>query len=260
MAKSIDKVLVIDAGNTRIKSAALINGQLLRLPPIAHVSKSASKLCKQLIQQQQATEIYVSSVLAVEFMHSVTEYCHSLQIKVVFIESTAQAYGLTNAYQQPERLGVDRFVAMLGALDLGLSAELIIVVDAGTAVTIDLLRNDGKHLGGIISPGLGVMFASLHKKTQLDQQSVIDFEQLRGRYYANNTDDAMVLGTVNTFIAGIKYTVEQAVAQCTDNVSIILTGGDAGLIAEALALKAQVHPDLILVGLQQVYNHEHNIV
>ncbi|CAA6826949.1 MAG: Pantothenate kinase type III, CoaX-like (EC [uncultured Thiotrichaceae bacterium] len=260
MPEPIEIVLLIDAGNTRIKSARVVNGELRTLTPVIHTKSSALEVCQQLLEDQHATVLYVSSVLGVEFARSVKEYCHSLQMQVVFMQSTSHAFGLNNAYQTPENLGVDRFVAMLGALDLSLPSELIIVVDAGTAVTIDIMTKEGKHLGGIISPGLQTMFASLHKNTQLDQHSAINFNAYKGRYYADSTDDAIILGTVNTFIAGIEYTVEQTIKQLSSDVSIILTGGDAELITEGLSLDCEIHPDLVLRGLQKVYNHEQTLI
>lgn len=259
MSESIEKVLLIDVGNTRLKSAILNNNELHVNSPVVHTKNSASKICRQLLEAQQPTISYISSVLDSNFEHSVKEYCHSSQIQVAFMQSTAEAFGLRNAYQVPEKLGVDRFVAMLGALDLGILSEAKIIVDAGTALTIDIVLKNGKHLGGTITPGLQAMFTSLHRNTQLDQQSVIDYGLYKKRFYADNSEDAIILGTLNTFIAGIKHTIEQTIEHITSDVSIILTGGDAEFIAQGLELDCQVYPDLVLRGLQKIYNHEQHI-
>lgn len=258
MSRIREKTLLLDVGNTRIKSA-IIQGEDLHLnPPLTHTKQSAFTVCKHLLEEQEATSLYISSVLSADYEHSIKDYCHSAQIEVVFIQSTAAAFGLYNAYQAPKNLGVDRFVAMLGALDLGLSSEICIVVDAGTALTIDIIKKKGQHLGGIISPGLQTMLNSLHRNTQLDQQSIIDYSTYKDRYYANNTEDAIVLGTVNTFIAGIRYTLETIKEQLSSDVSIILTGGDAGLVAQGLPQACEIHSDLVLRGLHKVYNHKYN--
>lgn len=256
MSKFNKTVLLIDAGNTRLKSAVLVNNALQINPALAHSKSAAFTLCKQLLNDHQATILYIASVLDSRFKHSVKEYCASRRIRVFFIKSTAQALSLNNAYQAPEKLGVDRFVAMLGALALGFPSDALIVVDAGTALTIDIVMIKGEHLGGTISPGLQTMFASLHKNTQLDQQSVNEDAAYTRRFYADNTDDAIILGTLNTFIAGIKHAIDQTRKQVSSNVSIILTGGDAEFIAENLEDDCKVCPELILLGLQQIYNHE----
>ena len=84
-------------------------------------------------------------------------------VDVHFARSEREACGVTNSYRQPRRLGVDRWVAMIGA-----RAEFettCLVVDAGTAVTLDAIDGSGRHLGGQIIPGVRLMAASLASET-----------------------------------------------------------------------------------------------
>lgn len=256
MYERVENVLLIDAGNTRIKSAVIRNDELLVNPAIQHTKDSVFDICRALLESHQTTILYIASVLEATFQHSVKEYCASQNIQVFFVKSTAEAYAFRSAYQVPETLGVDRFVAMLGALDLNTSSDVLIVIDAGTALTIDILMQNGKHLGGTISPGLHVMFSSLHKYTQLDQMFTNNKDLRAQRFYADNTEDAIILGTINSFIAGIEHTIQQAITKVSTNASIIVTGGDAELIANGLQFDCEIHTDLVLRGLQKVFTYE----
>ena len=115
------------------------------------------------------------------------------------------------------------------------------MVDAGSAVTIDIVDADGLHLGGYIVPGLGLMHRALWEGT--DQ---IKVELKQGVNIANpgvSTDEAVDKGCVLMLVALIESMVERY--QCLT----VVTGGDGMLLLEQLAVDAEYLPDLVLDGL-----------
>jgi type III pantothenate kinase len=153
-------------------------------------------------------------------------------------QSAAYACGVHNSYEQPERLGVDRWLNLI-ALHHSYP-EGGCVVDCGTAVTIDLLSEQGIHHGGLISPGLQLMKKSLLKGT-----AQLPFSNQNQRIApADNTEAAIHSGCMLS-IAGL---IEHVMAG-QQTSTVILTGGDAGLIAEQLSIDVIVKNDFVLQGL-----------
>jgi type III pantothenate kinase len=175
-------------------------------------------------------------------------HCHT---DVHFARSEKQACGITNSYRQPRRLGVDRWVAMIGAWAEVEGASL--VVDAGTAVTIDALDASGNHLGGQIIPGVRVMAASLAARTSdipniqrraASQGSGVDI-------FASTTAGAVGQGALNAVVGAVERAA-RAIRDDQGEVTIILTGGDASRILKSLGDEAVHRPHLVLQGLAQL--------
>ena len=173
-----------------------------------------------------------------------------------------QAYlGLRVAYPDPSRLGVDRWLAMLGALGLGNGGALI--VDAGTAVTYDLLLPGGDHLGGLILPGIEMMRVALLQGTRIplagpDPAPGISIEEP----WATDTGTALVSGPVQALGALADRLYDRLVLRCgplsgarpgpgaeAAAPRLLLTGGDAGRLAQAIGRPLTIVPDLVLLGL-----------
>ena len=155
----------MDVGNSRIKWGVLDNGAVRRT---GHISQQRVKeqglaaLTSRL--PRDVDTVLVSNVAGTSFATRLSGvvgmHC---DVDVHFARSEREACGVTNSYRQPRRLGVDRWVAMIGAwAEFGKSC---LVVDAGTAMTIDALDGEGRHLGGQIIPGVGLMATSLAGET-----------------------------------------------------------------------------------------------
>ena len=170
---------------------------------------------------------------------------------VQFARSEKSACGVTNSYRQPRRLGVDRWVAMIGAWAEVSGACL--VVDAGTAVTIDALDASGKHLGGQIIPGVGVMAASLATQTS-DIPNIQRRAASQGsgiEMFASTTAGAVGQGALNAVVGAVERAA-RAIGDDQGEVTIILTGGDASRILKSLGDEAIHRPHLVLQGLAQM--------
>jgi type III pantothenate kinase len=149
--------------------------------------------------------------------------------------------GLRIAYPDPARLGVDRFLAMLAAHAAGGGPWL--VVGVGTALTIDLLREDGEHLGGRIAPSPTLMREVLHAR-------VHQLPPAGGRTvtFADNTEDALASGCEGAAVALVERSRDLAAPRVGRAPGILLHGGGAGALAAALP-DALWRPALVLEGL-----------
>jgi type III pantothenate kinase len=150
-----------------------------------------------------------------------------------------QFRGLINAYDSPEQLGVDRWLALLAALHYHRGG---MVVDVGTAVTLDVVAGHGQHIGGIILPGFGLLRQSLVSGTAALGLS-------DGQYHcslATNTAEAIDSGCMNAVIGMIHHVMDQHPAV----ERIILTGGDAVHLLPWIKPAVVYDELLVLKGLQ----------
>jgi type III pantothenate kinase len=169
-------------------------------------------------------------------------------IDIDFATSRAEACGLTNGYDEPARLGVDRWAACVGAWTR-YPDEALLVVDAGTATTLDAIDSSGQHLGGLILPGLTLMGRVLDTATSgigTDGAGADDPEP--ENLFGRTTDQAVRSGA----LAAICGAMERAcrVLEGIDQVPrILLTGGDARRIQRQWHYTVENRPDLVLEGL-----------
>ena len=147
---------------------------------------------------------------------------------------------LTIAYQTPSELGVDRFLAMLGAIENYPSTNLL-VIDLGSALTIDIVNDDGVHKGGLIMPGLMALRKSFTKfSTENMSQSLAGLQ--------NNTKDAWLSGTETMLIVTIKEQIKDFQSQYSNGV-VLLTGGDITKLSNELPQSLSYFENLVLDGL-----------
>lgn len=161
------------------------------------------------------------------------------------VTTSAGALGVRNAYAQPERLGVDRWMALLAAHHHVRGA--VCVVDAGTAVTIDVVAADGLHLGGLIAPGMQLMREALAFRTRA---RAVDDTGCRAAL-ARGTEDAVSAGCALAAAALVERTLADTRQRLGADLACLLTGGDARALAALLGpgAHAEVLPDLVLRGL-----------
>lgn len=241
-------ILVIDIGNTRTKWALADNkGNLIDINAVLNTDIALSNL-------MQAAKRAKSAVIAnVAGEHIAQQVLLLLNhIHVYFVTATAQACGVSNQYQQPEKLGVDRWAALIGAWHI--SQKTSLVVNVGTAITIDVLDRKGLFLGGSIMPGFRLMRESLYAHT-----AQLKIGQGTMRFFANNTQDAIESGCLTAAAGAIVLTANHLKTLC-DDFAIIMTGGDADKLNEVLNLypkqgimcgvaNIQIVPQLVLQGL-----------
>ena len=242
-------MLVIDIGNTRTKWA-LANSAGEGLGALSHFDACLNADLAQsgLLQAaKQVNKVVVANVAGNAIAQQLVQLLSPLNI--CFITASPKACGVSNHYNQPEKLGSDRWAAVIAAWHT--THKPTIVVNAGTAITIDVLDEKGVFLGGTIMPGLRLMRAALSSNTanlELDYGEFVAFP--------NNTQNAIETGCVNAAIGAIMLMLNRMQTKHGNLLELMMTGGDADKLMEALkAQQKQVIitpylvPHLVLQGL-----------
>lgn len=168
--------------------------------------------------------------------------CH-IGVEVEIAESTKSLNGVVNGYEDPQKLGVDRWLAIVGARKYVETA--CVVVDAGTAITVDCVDRNGVHLGGYIIPGLKMMVNSLVGGTG----GINVNEEKIALNPGKNTAEAAGHGCINSVVGMIEnvMTMMRATHQC--EIELVLTGGDARRITPFISKQPICVLDLVFEGL-----------
>ncbi|WP_347902288.1 pantothenate kinase [Pseudomonas purpurea] len=155
--------------------------------------------------------------------------------------------GVRNGYDDYERLGLDRWLAMLGGFHLAAGACL--VLDFGTALTADFIAADGEHLGGFICPGMPLMRNQLRTHTRrIRYDDLSAARALENLEPGRTTVEAVERGCVHMLRGFVLAQMELARSYWGSEFAVFLTGGDAVLVA-GMVPEALVVPDLVFVGL-----------
>jgi len=233
--------LLIDIGNTRLKWAITTAGQIMAGSSLINSRIDRDELLQLWKGIYRPRRIAVSCVSANRLLELVQSVAHELwfDVDIIPVKPQAQAFGVINAYRQPERLGVDRWLSLVAVWQQYHSPACI--VDCGTAITVDLIDADGRHQGGLITPGLTLMKKSLGQGTEALPFSGTEYAV----GLADFTEAAIYSGTLMAAIG----LIEHVLAKQPANLRLILTGGDAELIAGQLGIPCTVDPELVLRGL-----------
>jgi type III pantothenate kinase len=238
--------LLVDLGNTRAKWA-LWNGTDLQAKGAAPHGGIADSIWNEL---PRVDSIWVASVASPALNDRVAAMARqSLGMSAQFVRSRAQACGVRNAYAQPERLGVDRFLALIAAH--ARVREPIVIVSCGTALTLDALAADGAHLGGLIAASPELTLAALRSGTaNLGAAPPGHIVEI-----AASTADAMASGAWLAAVALVERFVAQATQRFATPPALVLTGGDASRLGELLRAPHRIDAELVLRGLAVLADH-----
>ncbi|NUT75636.1 pantothenate kinase [Pseudomonas sp. C1C7] len=171
----------------------------------------------------------------------------SFDVSVVCATPVQEMSGVRNGYEEFERLGLDRWLALLGGYHLAAGACL--VLDFGTAVTADFVAADGEHLGGFICPGMPLMRNQLRTHTRKIRYGDAAAERaLENLVPGRTTVEAVERGCLLMLRGFVLTQLELARDYWGQDFTVFLTGGDASQVSEMVS-QAKVVPDLVFVGL-----------
>ena len=232
--------LLLDLGNTRLKWAfASADGALSTMRALVHSNNPScwGALLADLADRN-VEQIALSSVAGAR-AQTLRDVLRGLYPKLAILEAQSVKFcaGVTNGYDAYETLGVDRFLALLGAYKMDAGTQMIAML--GTAMTIDVLHPGGKHAGGLIAPGPSLMQTSLHRGT-----ANLPLVSGHAHVIAQNTADAIYSGCHQACAALI-----QSVLQEFSGAQLIVSGGAAPAIVPLLSCPVLRVPDLVLQGL-----------
>lgn len=241
--------LLIDIGNTRVKYVVENHNADKTKSMLSSVKYlSVAELNEAFFSEHffHIDEVIVASVNSDEKLAFIKKWADLHHKFFIQVNSEAERFGITSSYSQPTTLGIDRWLAMIGAATL-YPNENVLIIDAGTAITIDLLNDAGKHEGGWIMPGLQTMFNSIMNSTTKVHATPLNIQHLD--FGANSSECvnygmwAMAIGAIKTAIAQSKQKLK------LDH--IILLGGDGERLAEILDENNHYIPELIFHGLRR---------
>ncbi len=242
--------LVIDIGNTRTKFSVFNYGEMIISVPVDEFLPGHIEILKN--EHPSLDKVILSSVKKYP-----QELKESLQKNFsVFLELDAQTpLPIENYYVSKETLGRDRIAAAVAASHL-YPASNVLVIDAGTAITYDIVTENNQYLGGNISPGLEMRFKALHHFTgNLPLVKSNNFDKL----YGNTTHDAILAGVQHGVVFEVDKTIE-TFKEFYNNLKVIITGGDINFFDKKLKNSFFVHFNLIAIGLNRIlqYNGENH--
>lgn len=232
--------LLIDAGNTRIKWAIHDGSGYVAVGAVE--TARAAELGSQWPAKPAASTAFASNVAGPGVAAELERACAARGARLTLIGSQAEQLGIVNGYRDPAQLGADRWAALVAAHRVGPGHKL--VVNVGTALTIDALTAQGRFLGGLIVPGPALMRRSLDRGTaglRLTEGEFNDFPV--------STPDAITSGAIQA-CAGAIERMRDAMAgrDCTPS-QIVLSGGAATELAGHLPIGATIRENLVLDGL-----------
>jgi len=237
--------LVIDAGNTHIKFAVFRRDVLLHVEtsPEAGFADHIKSLFEQYPNIERAI---ISSVSNLQDYAAdvVSVFCE------VYVLSPRSKIPFKNSYATPQTLGPDRLALATAAFYENPKGNTL-VIDAGTCITYDMVNDYGEYLGGAISPGLYMRYNALHEFTErlpkLTPENILDF-------IGNATESSIHSGVVNGLCLEIDGVIEQYKSRFQD-LTVILTGGDAQFLSKRLKSTIFAHSNFLLKGLNQLLDY-----
>jgi type III pantothenate kinase len=244
-------LLLIDIGNTRIKWARFDAQGLGPQSAAVHSNWTAEDFDRQILSSTpQAQRVLIANVGG-KRMGDLAQAAIAAKwgIEPRFVHSPAAQAGIRNAYPEPAKLGVDRWLCLLGGR--ALEPRPLCVVSVGTAMTIDGLDAGGQHLGGVIVPGPELMVSSLLKNTSDIAQRAAG-GQARDALFADNTLGAIQQGAIQALAALTERALSSLQQQLGEPPVLLLTGGAAARVQGAIHAPGREIPDLVLRGLAVV--------
>lgn len=232
--------LLIDAGNSTLKWVVVIDGQWCAQGRTDYADWSA--LQAELIAN---TECFIASVTATTHEQQLAALLETAGISATWLTAEAGFAGVTNNYLNPQQLGVDRWMGLIAARQR--TREPVLVVSAGTAMTVDALSADGVFLGGLIIPGATLMRHSLGQGTSRVTDAVGHWQR-----FPCTTADAVQSGIVAALCGAIQLQYARLAEAAGTAPHCLLTGGDASMVLSYLTVPAEQVPALVLEGVDCV--------
>lgn len=242
--------LLVDIGNSRIKWTRVLNDVLG--PVTAHALDESLDEALAAAWVGEADDVWIASVASTARTASVVAAARRAwpRAPVEVPETPARACGVVNAYEEPARLGIDRFLAMVAARARGDGPAL--VASLGTALAIDALDRSGLHVGGLIAPSPELMrdavLGTTARTAFSGQPEIADF----GR----STQACLNSGAWLAAAALVERAAARLAAQAAEPVRVLIGGGGAPALSPLLGIEHDLAPALVLEGLARFAHSE----
>ena len=238
---------LIDIGNSRVKYCSLDEidkGTFTKVTTVANEYFNESYFTEYF---RHVNKIIVASVAPNLLTENLERWCLKQNLSYLEVKSEQKRANVISAYDQPEQLGVDRWLTLLGSAQI-YPNKSVLIIDAGTATTIDLLSPSGQHIGGWILAGISTLFNSVLKETTKVSAKVVNHTSLSfGKNTTSNVNNACwaaTVGLINQAITQAKYEVNHL-------DKIIITGGNAEVLQKLLSVDVTRIDELVFYGLNR---------
>jgi len=246
--------LLVDIGNSRCKWAQQDARGLQEQHGVNYTAETLGQLLDVHWRRWGTApeSVWVSNVAGQPMERQVRQWVmQHWACEVQFAHTHQQQGDVTNGYENPQQLGVDRWLAMVAARQLSLD-KACLIVDCGTAVTLDVLNQRGVHQGGWIVPGLQTMRSSLqqnaHALQQLQQNGYFQGTK-KGFLPTRDTQSGVLFGTLYAVVCLITQVWNSMSMNGKLPINVFLTGGASHEVYPHLSMVCQHQPDLVLQGL-----------
>lgn len=240
-----ETVLLIDIGNTNLKWSLMVNGHKTPISSKSHkiiTPEALAQSCWGMIETPD--RIYMANVAGEVLGRGLSKWMQTTWGRSpTILLATHKTLGVTNGYRNPSQLGVDRWLTLLAVR--AHVAGPVCIVDCGTALTIDLMTDEGIHHGGMILPGLNLMRESLLRDTKIPRVTDVEVESM----FAHDTAAAVASAALHASAALIERAMQEAQGDYIGTPKLILTGSDAEAIASLLSMPYEIDSGLVMKGL-----------
>jgi type III pantothenate kinase len=242
-------IVLVDVGNSRIKWAEREGPALVRRSSVVHRDALDAAFAAFAAALPSATRrIVAANVAGASVAERLQSFATERGIALELVAVTRERLGVRCGYDDPARLGVDRWVGVLAAH--ALTGGAACVVSAGTAVTFDLVDAAGLHRGGLIWPSARLFAAALERHTSDIGPTAGSGEVPQGAdVFGRGTDAAVMHGAWLALAAAIDRAVAIATRELGATPRVLITGGDAAALRAWLETRAEERADLVLEGL-----------
>lgn len=245
--------LLVDIGNTRIKwtltAGEVVDDEVATCPAsvaVDDLGRDVGQALERANGQIQST--WISSVGRSDFVDSLVVYANSRWRSGTHVVEVARSgFGVENDYDSTQQMGVDRWVTLVAARH-HFAESAVVVIDAGTAITIDTLNREGRFIGGLIMPGAALARQALLSNTDRINDTT-DAESTELSPFGKNTGECVYRGSIFAAIGGVRLALDSVTNALGDVPEVIVCGGDADTMASQLGTRVTRKPWLVLEGL-----------
>jgi type III pantothenate kinase len=241
-------MILLDCGNSKIKAQHYDAGRLRASFACSYQVDWKAQLMRW-IRPLRSKQVFLCSVLD-SARQARLESSLSEHLELTRFVSETQALGVVNGYGEPGRLGSDRWMALLGAA--AMSSGDCMIIDAGSAITIDLLRADGHHLGGAILPGFNTsidVFKRIFSHIDFNDPAIAVSDKP-----GCSTEAAIQIDYELNSLDRLPILVNRWMSLLDDRAALLLAGGDAVRAQDLLDRPARIVPDLVFRGMLRLIN------
>ncbi len=237
-------VVLVDIGNTRIKYALLCHAD-----NEPNTCEDVSSLFSFIDSQKIISHLYIASVRNQELVDEISTMCRDRRIVFVEKHTEKEAFGIKNSYVDVQKMGVDRWLAMICAAEK--SKKAFFVMDVGTAITVDFVV-DGQHLGGWIVPGFQVMRNALVASTK----KVTASDEIPNTFGVGNDTENCVAKGCHAAVYGVYLSAIDYISSKRSEFDVILGGGDKKVFAFLKSADNMRLAHLVMQGLARYARRE----